>query len=116
MKHKILKWILRIIALVIFLFGMAFYLGEGSVMEHIPWINEGYTFMDNLWLTIFPVLFFGLFFGMFRPKIGGWILVVSVSLGLVVGIFIEREFLWFMLVPLLIGILFIAFSKLKNIS
>jgi hypothetical protein len=104
-KQKVVKWSARILALAIMLFGLPFYLGYGNPL---PFVNPEYTPWDNLWLTIFPLMFLGLALGWKYEKLGGYLVTISVGIGLISGLVLEGEFIFFMLVPLVAGLLYLA--------
>jgi len=106
-KFQIIRWTARVIAAIVILFGLPFYFGYGNPL---PFINPSYSFWDNTWLTIFPLMFLGLALGFFKEKIGGYFASIPLAFGLIIGIFLERELLWFMLFPLIAGIIFIYLS------
>jgi hypothetical protein len=101
---NIIKWTARIIAAGVILFGLPFYFGYGNPL---PFINPDYKFFDNLWLTIFPLMFIGLGLGWKFEKIGGYIVTISLSIGLIATLIMEKELIWFMLIPLASGILYL---------
>lgn len=110
-KQKILKWTARGLALAILLFGLPFYFGYGNPL---PFINPDYTLWDNLWLSVFPLMFLGLILGWFLPRAGGWLVVGSLTLGLLLGVILEGELVIHMLVPLLAGALFLVAGYAKK--
>jgi hypothetical protein len=103
-KLKIIRWSARILALAVLLFGLPFYFGYGNPL---PFINPDYTLWDNMWLTIFPLMFIGLAIGWRYEKTGGYLITVPLAIGLIFGWIMEGELIWFMLVPLLVGILYL---------
>ena len=110
-KRKVLKWTSRMLALAILLFGLPFYFGYGNPL---PFINPDYTLWDNLWLSVFPLMFLGLALGLFFQRVGGWLVVVSLTLGLLLGVIVEGELVWHMLVPLACGALFLVVGYKKT--
>lgn len=114
MNRNFFKWLVRVLAVITFVFGIMFYFGYGTFEEHIPWINEGYSLWDNIWLTVFPIMFFGLALGLFKPLIGGVILFASVFIGLASAFILEREIVSFMGIPMIIGILYIIEGSKKD--
>ena len=102
-KIKIIKWTTRIIALLIILFGLPFYFGYGNPL---PFINQTYTFYDNLWLAIFPLMFIGLALGWKYEKTGGYIITMSLLTGFICSIIIGQGFSAHMLIPFIVGILY----------
>ena len=103
-QRLILKWVARIYASIIILFGLPFYFGYGNPL---PFINPDYGLWDNVWLTVFPLMFIGLGLGWLFETAGGLLTAVSVISGLVLGLFIEGELVPFMIVPLSAGILYV---------
>jgi hypothetical protein len=109
-KSNTIRWTARIIALIVMLFGLPFYFGYGNPL---PFINTSYTLWDNLWLMIFPFMFIGLGVGWKWEKIGGYLVTIPLTLGLLFGLIVEKELIWFMLIPLISGILYLirAYKK-----
>ncbi|MBU1151826.1 hypothetical protein KJ632_03295 [Patescibacteria group bacterium] len=102
--HTVIKWLSIILSIALLAFGLPFYFGYGNPL---PFINPDYTLWDNIWLTIFPIMFIGLAFGCKWQKLGGWLVTVSVGAGLLLGLLIEGELVFHMLVPLSVGVLFL---------
>ena len=108
MKQKNLKLITRIakgIAIAVIIFGLPFYFGYGNPL---PFINPDYTIWDNMWLSIFPLMFIGLGLGLKFEKIGGYLVTIPLVLGFIFSFIWEREVVFPMLVPLLVGILYLV--------
>ena len=103
-QNKILKWTTQILALAVLLFGLPFYFGYGNPL---PFINPDYTVWDNTWLSIFPVMFIGLAVGWKYEKIGGFLITVPLFIGFIIGLIVEGEIAVHMLVPFVIGVLYI---------
>lgn len=112
-KAKIIKWTARILALGLLLFSLPFYLGYGNP---VPFLNPDYSFLDNLWLMIFPLVFLGLALGWKYDKFAGFLLIISITIGLLATVVIENEFIFEMIIPLFIGILYLitAFNRKKE--
>ena len=106
---KIMKWTARILSLIIILLGLPFYLGYGNPL---PFADANYTALDNLWLMVFPIMFIGLVIGWKWEKLAGFLIVVSLGIGLVIakGIMIP------MLISLIPGILYliVGYSKKRK--
>jgi hypothetical protein len=110
---KTTRWTARIIALAVILFGLPFYFGYGNPL---PFINPDYTLWDNTWLTVFPLIFIGLGLGWKYEKAGGYLVTVPLVSGLLIGLIIEGEIVFFMLVPLISGILYLMAGYNKKIK
>lgn len=109
---KIMRWSARIIALAVILFGLPFYFGYGNPL---PFINPNYSSWDNLWLTIFPLMFIGLGLGWKYEKTGGYLVTVPIVTGLILGLIMESELIVHMLIPFLVGIMYIIVGYQKEI-
>jgi len=107
MKQKplvILKWTARILALCILLFALPFYFGYGNPL---PFINPAYSLWENVALTAMPIIFIGLALGWKYPKAGGFLIVVSIIIGFLVGILTKANFSSNLFFPLIPGILYL---------
>ena len=102
---KIIRWIARIASVLVIVLGLPFYFGYGNP---IPFIEPSYTFMDNLWLTILPLMFIGLGIGWKNEKIGGYLVTAPIFIGLLVSFIIQGEMLTLMLFPLIVGMLYLT--------
>ncbi len=111
--HNILKWATRISAVAITAFGLLFYFGYGNPL---PFINPDYTIWDNIWLTIFPIMFIGLVVGLKFEKTGGYLVTIPVGLGLLMGLFMQGKLVSHMLVPFVVGVfyLIVGYKSKKN--
>jgi hypothetical protein len=105
----------RIAGLAAALFGLPFYLGYGSPL---PFSSPAYTLMDNVWLTVFPFVFVGLLVGLFFQKTGGLLVTIPLAAALLLGLATGKDLMLQMLVPLAVGILYLAvgFSKAYRAS
>ena len=83
---------------------MPFYFGYGNPL---PFINPEYSLWDNTWLTVFPLMFIGLILGLKFPKIGGFLVAIPILFGFILGFIAERDLTLFMLIPFVVGILYI---------
>lgn len=110
-KLKKMKWASRIIAVVVIAFGLPFYFGYGNPL---PFVNPNYTLWDNIWLTVFPIMFIGLTVGLKFEKIGGYLVTIPVGLGLLMGMIIQGELIIHMFVPLVAGILYLIVGYKSN--
>ena len=110
-QSKTIKWSGKITALVILLFGLPFYFGYGNPL---PFLNPEYSAWDNTWLTVFPLMFLGLIIGLKYEKIGGYLVVTPVVIGIILGMIFEEEFVIHMLLPLIPGILYLISGYTKE--
>jgi hypothetical protein len=108
--QKTIRWTARILALAFLLFGLPFYFGYGNPL---PFINPDYSFLDNAWLSIFPLMFIGLGVGWKYEKIGGYLITIPLTLGLIMTIIIAKELTVHMLIPFVVGVLYllVGYSK-----
>lgn len=111
MGFKLFKWITRILALGIILFGLPFYFGYGNPT---PFINPNYTFFDNLWLVIFPLVFIGLALGWKNEKIGGFLITIPILIGFILSISMGNGLGGGpMMIPFIIGFLYLILGYKK---
>lgn len=103
-KLNRMKWTARIFAVAVLAFGLPFYFGYGNPL---PFIDPDYTLWDNMWLTIFPIMFIGLGVGLKFEKIGGYLVTISIGFGLLMGLLMRGGFPIHMLVPFAIGVLYL---------
>ncbi|TYB95189.1 MAG: hypothetical protein FXF54_04795 [Kosmotoga sp.] len=101
---KIIKWVARIMAIAIIAFGIPFYFGYGNPL---PFINPEYSLYDNVWLTIFPLMFIGLALGWKYEKLGGYLVTIPIAAGITFSLTTIRGFGIHMIVPLIVGILYL---------
>lgn len=104
-RLRVVKWTARILALAIILFGLPFYFGYGNPL---PFINPEYTLWDNVWLSIFPLMFIGLGLGWKYEKIGGYLITIPITVGLLLGLILESELIFHMLIPLIVGVMYLV--------
>ena len=111
--NGIIKWVTRVAALVALAFALPFYFGYGNPL---PFIDPSYSAHTNLWLSVFPIVFIGLALGWFYPKVGGLMISGSLLLAFIVTLFIEGDFGWPMLIPLVVsfGFLYTGFLTKKE--
>ena len=112
-KVKIIRWTARIMSIAALVFGLPFYFGYGNPL---PFINPEYTPWDNMWLSIFPLMFLGLAVGWKYEKIGGYLITIPLIIGLLAGVIMEGEFVWFMSIPLIVGILYLITGCKTNFN
>ena len=104
-KLKILKWTTRILSLIVLLFGLPFYFGYGNPL---PFINPDYTLWDNVWLSIFPIIFIGLALGWKYEKIAGYLIMIPLALGMLLALITWEDFAVVMFVPLALGVMYLV--------
>lgn len=109
-NYKILKWITRILATAIIIFGLPFYFGYGNPL---PFINPEYSIWDNTWLTVFPLMFIGLGLGWKLPKVGGLLITIPILVGFILGIIVEGDISLHMFIPFIVGVLYIVTGYTK---
>lgn len=113
-KQRItLKWTARILATAIILFGLPFYLGYGNPL---PFINPGYSLLDNAWLTISPLMFLGLGLGWKFEKTGGFLVTIPIIVGFVLGLIVEKDLTLHMFIPFIAGVLYILSGYTKEVQ
>jgi hypothetical protein len=102
---KAIKWTARILALCILIFALPFYFGYGNPL---PFAKPGYSLWENVALAMMPLVFIGLALGWKYPKVGGWFIIISIAIGLVVGLLTEANLSINLAVPLIPGILYLV--------
>ena len=111
-KHlKAIKWTARIIALLTLLVGVPLYCGYGNPL---PFADSSYDFFDNLWRTIFPLMFIGLALGWKYEKIGGYLIIIGILTRFIVSIIIKEGLSLHMTIPLVAGILYLIVGYNKK--
>ena len=101
---KIIKWIARIMALCILIFTLPFYFGYGNPL---PFTNPDYSLWENVALAMMPLIFIGLALGWKYPKIAGWLIIISLAIGFVVGVLTEANLSINLVAPIIPGILYL---------
>ncbi|MFA5080530.1 MAG: hypothetical protein WC472_02800 [Candidatus Paceibacterota bacterium] len=109
---KIIKWIARISAFLILAFGLPFYFGYGNPL---PFINPNYSLWENIALTMLPLIFIGLALGWKYEKIGGYLVVIPIIIGFIVGLMTDANFSALMLLPLVPGILYLVVGYKRSL-
>lgn len=107
---QLLKWVTRVLATAIIIFGLPFYFGYGNPL---PFLNPDYSHWDNTWLTVFPLMFIGLGVGWKWPKVGGFLTTIPILLGFILGFFLRGDIPGPMFVPLIVGVLYIIIGYVK---
>jgi hypothetical protein len=109
-RYQLLKWITRIVATAIIVFGLPFYFGYGNPL---PFINPEYSIYDNTWLTVFPIMFIGLAIGWKWPKVGGLLITIPILFGLILGVIVRGGMPTHMVIPFIVGVLYIVTGYAK---
>ena len=105
---RTIKWIARILALGILVFALPFYFGYGNPL---PFTNPDYSLWENVALAMMPLIFVGLALGWKYPRIGGWLVMVSIAIGFIVGILTEANLSVNLLAPLVPAVLYLISGK-----
>ncbi len=109
-KLNVIKRFARIFSLLILLVGIPLYCGYGNPL---PFASSEYDFFDNLWRTIFPLMFIGLILGWKYEKIGGYLIIIAILTRFVVSIIIEEGISIHLSIPIIIGILYLIVGYKK---
>jgi hypothetical protein len=104
-QNKIIKWSARVLSAAILLLGIPFYFGYGNPL---PFIDPAYSWFDNLWLSIFPLMFIGLAIGWKYKRIGGFVSGIPVFIGLLATLIAGEGLIWHMLIPLFASVLYLV--------
>lgn len=110
---KIIKWIARIIALILLIFGLLFYFGYGNPL---PFANPDYSLWENVALFMMPIIFIGLALGWKYEKIGAYLIIIPMAIGFLVGIATRANFSSNMLLSLIPGILYLIVGYRKHLK
>lgn len=102
---KVIKWFARITALTILLFALPFYFGYGNPL---PFAKPDYSLWENIALAMVPLVFVGLALGWKYPKVGGFLIVIPVVIGFMVGLATEANLSINLLAPVVPGILYLV--------
>ncbi|MFA5748392.1 MAG: hypothetical protein WC872_04780 [Candidatus Absconditabacterales bacterium] len=101
---KTIKWAARILSLGILIFALPFYFGYGNPL---PFAKLDYSLWENVALTMMPLIFIGLALGWKYPKVAGWLIIISIAIGLVVGLLTEANLSINLAAPIIPGILYL---------
>lgn len=105
-----IKWISRVSGTLMFLFFFPFYIGYGNPL---PFVNPEYTWIENAWLTLVPIVLIGFLLGWKFPKTGGYMIVSSIVLSLVLGLIARADFSLAVIIFLLPGIGYLVYGYKK---
>jgi hypothetical protein len=101
---KTIKWSARILALCILVFALPFYFGYDNPL---PVAKSSYSLWENVALAMMPLVFIGLALGWKYPKVGGFLVIIPVIIGFVVGLATNANFSVNLLMPIIPGILYL---------
>jgi thiamine transporter ThiT len=101
---KTIKWLARILALCILIFALPFYFGYG---KPLPFVKSDYSLWENVALAMMPLVFIGLALGWKYPKVAGWLIIISIAIGFIVGLLTEANLSINLAVPIIPGILYL---------
>ncbi len=99
---NLIKWSARITSLLIFLFIFPFYIGYGLPLPH-----SSMSIFEITWLIILPIFLISLLIGWKWPKIAGFLIIISILFGFIVGLFFSQNPNLIMALPLIPGILYL---------
>jgi energy-coupling factor transporter transmembrane protein EcfT len=101
---KTIKWTARVLALCILIFALPFYFGYGNPL---PFAKPDYSLWENVALSMMLLVFIGLALGWKYPKVGGWLIIISIVIGFVVGLLTEANLSINLAAPIIPGILYL---------
>jgi hypothetical protein len=108
---KVMRWFARIMALAIILFALPFYFGYGNPL---PFANPNYSLWENVALSMMPLVFIGLALGWKYPKVAGWLIIIAIAIGFIVGLLTEANFSINLALPIIPGILYLIDEYKRN--
>jgi hypothetical protein len=110
-----LRWTARISGTLIFLLVFPFYIGYGNPLPDFN--SPSMSFVENLWLTIFPIFLFSLLLGWWKEKLAGYLITVSILVGFLATLLIGEDASSVMLLPLIPGVIYLYISHTgKNLK
>jgi len=83
---------------------LPFYFGYGNPL---PFVKDEYSLWENMALFVLPLLFVSLALGWKYPKVAGWLIVVVIAIGFVVGLLTEANLSINLGFPIIPGILYL---------
>jgi hypothetical protein len=110
---KIIKWASRVSALCILLFALPFYFGYGNPL---PFFNPDYSLWENFALFVMPLVFISLALGWKYPKLAGWVIIISIAAGFIVGILTKANLSVNLAIPAVSGILYLLDGYKRQMS
>jgi len=108
---KTIKWVARILALCILIFALPFYFGYGNPL---PFAKSDYSLWENVALSMMPLVFIGLALGWKYPKVAGWLIVIAIAIGFIVGLLTEANLSINLAVSIIPGILYLIDGYKRN--
>jgi len=107
---KTIKWLARIISLMLLIFTLPFYFGYGNPL---PFINFNYSLWENVSLAMLPLIFVGLALGWKYEKLAGFLIIISTLIIFLLGIITKANLSANLLVPLIPGVLYLIIGYKK---
>lgn len=108
----VIKWLPRVLSLGLLLFTLPFYFGYGNPL---PFINPGYSWWENLALSVMPLIFIALALGWKYPKISGFFIVSAMLLVLILGFLGDANLDLSLAVPLIPGSLYLLSGYCRKV-
>ncbi|MBN1258835.1 hypothetical protein JXA05_03705 [Candidatus Peregrinibacteria bacterium] len=110
---KAVRWSARLTALALLALGLPFYFGYGNPL---PFINPDYSLAENVGLILLPLVFIGLALGWKYEKVGGCLVVLPLTIGLVLALSTGEGFPMNLLIALIPGALYLVagYQSKKN--
>lgn len=102
----IIKWSARISALFILVIWLLFYFWYWNPL---PFINPNYTWIENAWLTLFPLVFIWLAIWWKYEKIAWYIIIISVLFWFIAWLVAKASFPINTLIVLLPWVLYLIY-------
>lgn len=110
----VLKWVVKLFSVFVLLFGLFFYFGFGNPFSFSfkDWSKDMLLF-GVFWLIGAPIMFIGQIVGLKWEKIGGFLIVIPISLFMVSSYAINQPFVNLLFFPLIIGCFYLYFGYEK---
>ncbi len=102
-KKDRLQSVTKILATILFILIIPFYFGYG-----LPIPNLNLSFVENLWLTIFPVFISGLLIGWKWEKLAGYMITIPILIGVVSTFCINEDPSIALILPFTVGIMYLV--------
>ena len=111
MEQKFFIWPARILGLCILVVALPFYFGYGNPL---PFFFFFYSVWENVALTLLPVILLSLALGWRYPKVAAYIILLSLFLVFIVGVFSKAQMSANLFIPFLPGIFYLLAGQKKN--